>query len=351
MKKEKRQLKILAKNYKIDSDELLVELWDDGDKFQYLKNENSIIKKKDKLRAQDIIKLKFNNSGVVERKKKPRFVQYVCAAHDFSEIGKTCEHLDYLSKDEVEAIYQELVIDFANDDDPISPSGIKDRGLFESAINHPQTSYAGIKKYPSVEASAAALMFALTHNHAFYNGNKRTSIVSMLTFLDRQNLMFIPDCDQDELFKVSIDLAKHKLVKNGDTCPDNEIFALAMWIQKKTIPIIKGEREVTLRKLKQILAGYNCEILENGKIRRQIQRKNFLGITRSSDICSTKSINNAISDGQEVNRTLIKKLRMELQLDDEHGVDSNAFYGPNFYYSTSDFINKYKIVLKRLSKL
>ena len=49
--------------------------------------------------------------------------------------------------------------------------GLRDRGLLESAV------------YPSPEEKAARLAFAITGNHAFVDGNKRTGMLVMLLTL------------------------------------------------------------------------------------------------------------------------------------------------------------------------
>ena len=50
--------------------------------------------------------------------------------------------------------------------------GIRDLGLLESAVLRPQNGY-----YMNVIDEAAALMESLANNHAFLDGNKRTSFV------------------------------------------------------------------------------------------------------------------------------------------------------------------------------
>jgi len=49
------------------------------------------------------------------------------------------------------------------------------------------------------------LGFSLIKNHAFLDGNKRIGILVMLTFLEMNG--FMPDCTDDELIQLGIDLA------------------------------------------------------------------------------------------------------------------------------------------------
>jgi death-on-curing protein len=56
--------------------------------------------------------------------------------------------------------------------------GFLDKGRLEAAILRPQTGY-----YGSLAEEAAALMESLANNHAFLDGNKRTSLAVTDTFL------------------------------------------------------------------------------------------------------------------------------------------------------------------------
>jgi death-on-curing protein len=60
-------------------------------------------------------------------------------------------------------------------------SGVRDEGLFESAMNRP----LNLLTYgePDVAALAAAYGFGLARNHPFIDGNKRTAFVAVELFL------------------------------------------------------------------------------------------------------------------------------------------------------------------------
>lgn len=60
-------------------------------------------------------------------------------------------------------------------------SGVRDQGLFDSALNRPQN----LAAYgdPDVAALAADYGFGLARNHAFVDGNKRTAFVAVELFL------------------------------------------------------------------------------------------------------------------------------------------------------------------------
>jgi prophage maintenance system killer protein len=65
----------------------------------------------------------------------------------------------------------------------------KDKG-FESAIGQIGKGMDGEDFYPSVEEKAAVLLYLITKNHAFTDGNKRIAAACFLLFLKTNNLLF-----------------------------------------------------------------------------------------------------------------------------------------------------------------
>lgn len=61
--------------------------------------------------------------------------------------------------------------------------GIRDLGLIQSALARPQASFGGEDLYPTILDKAAALFHSLIFNHAFVDGNKRTTMTTTARFL------------------------------------------------------------------------------------------------------------------------------------------------------------------------
>ena len=57
-------------------------------------------------------------------------------------------------------------------------SGIRDRGLLESAVHRPQSVVFGKEAYPSLFDKAAAICHSLLFNHPFVDGNKRSAFAA-----------------------------------------------------------------------------------------------------------------------------------------------------------------------------
>jgi death on curing protein len=68
-------------------------------------------------------------------------------------------------------------------------SGIRDAGLLESALGRPQNKWA----YESAELPelAAAYGYGIARNHPFVDGNKRTELLAIYTFLGINGIDFI----------------------------------------------------------------------------------------------------------------------------------------------------------------
>ena len=257
----------------------------------------------------------------------------------------------FLEEEDLLDIHEALVKDFALAEDPISPPGVKSPNLVSSAIHRPQTSHGRHYKYPTVEMAAAALLHSVVQNHGFHNGNKRTGLVSMLAFLDRNNV--IATCSQQELFRFTLRVAQHGLVPMFyDQIADREVLKIAEWIKSNSRRVERGERPIPWLRLKRILARFDCEIEHaTGRgnrldIRRPVEKKPLLGRKRIRVLQTQVA---CAGDGTEVERNTLNKIRHDLELDESHGVDSQVFY--ESLAEPDDFIQAYRTVLRRLGRL
>jgi death on curing protein len=84
---------------------------------------------------------------------------------------------DWVAKAVVLAIHDQQIAEHGG------LSGVRDDTLLESALARPAQLEAYGSPVPDIAALAAALAFGLARNHAFLDGNKRTSSVVAGTFL------------------------------------------------------------------------------------------------------------------------------------------------------------------------
>lgn len=279
--------------------------------------------------------------------------QVITPAQPFqwSVLGKEVENIRYLTEDEVIGIHHALVRDFANSPDPVDPPGVKSRDMLGSAIFRPHTSLGTIRKYSTIETAGSALIYSLVNNHPFHNGNKRTALVALLVFLDENGQMLT--CAEDELFRLLLRIAQHRVAENPLAEPDEEVYEIARWICRNARYIEKGERPIPWRRLKQVLISYGCTFHPHGQRGRKLQicrtvhSKSFFGRAKEVHL---KANEKHWEDGNDVPKPMVKRIRQALQLDEEHGIDSKAFYGEEVR-DAHDFIVQYRKTLSRLAKL
>ena len=63
-------------------------------------------------------------------------------------------------------------------------------GSFKGSIGNIYQSFGGVEIYPSLEEKAANLLYFVTKNHSFWDGNKRIAATMFLFFLDRNGILY-----------------------------------------------------------------------------------------------------------------------------------------------------------------
>ena len=101
--------------------------------------------------------------------------------------------------------------------------GLRDQSLLESAVYSAMSGFGDNEAYPSVEEKAARLMFSLTNNHAFVDGNKRIGVFTMLMTLQLNNVKI--KYTQTELISLGLSVADGK----------TEYTEILDWIMKHKI--------------------------------------------------------------------------------------------------------------------
>jgi len=88
----------------------------------------------------------------------------------------------WLTADLVLAIHEQQLRLFGG------PPGVRDLGALESALGRPRNRWA----YEGSELPqlAAAYAFGIARNHPFVDGNKRTALLSIITFLGLNDVEF-----------------------------------------------------------------------------------------------------------------------------------------------------------------
>ncbi|MGH7760222.1 MAG: type II toxin-antitoxin system death-on-curing family toxin [Candidatus Dormibacteraceae bacterium] len=104
-------------------------------------------------------------------------------------------------------------------------SGIRDRGILESAIGRPLATFGGNKLYENAFKRAAALAESLALNHGFVDGNKRTAMYAMAAWLGREG--YTIEAERGELRDLALSIAVRKVT----------VDEIAAWLEERSIPI------------------------------------------------------------------------------------------------------------------
>lgn len=247
------------------------------------------------------------------------------------------EYIVPLSADEIVEIHETLADWFASSEDPISPVGVRDRGLLESAAARPDQTVEGREAYKTLFSKAAALFHSLVNNHPFYNGNKRVALVAAQVALAQQNY-WLEDSSDEEMFEFTRKAAAHELTENRA----DEIDYMTEWFDANCRKAIRGEHPLKYTDLKHHLRrfgyemdGPDSEFIQIYKDGRPVER----------------IIKQGIKGFRPYHTDYILGLRKRLGLTPENGIDSVRFYGhKGLTDMASQFIELRIEVMRRLAK-
>ena len=103
-------------------------------------------------------------------------------------------------------LHKQLILRFGGS------AGVRDMGLFESALVRPQTGY-----YNSLSTQAAALLQSLCQNHCFVDGNKRVAFAGTAIFLRMNGYRLSVKPDEGEAFLVNHVIQKRIAIEDITT--------------------------------------------------------------------------------------------------------------------------------------
>lgn len=106
-------------------------------------------------------------------------------------------------------------------------NGVRDKGLLLSALARPENLFA-YGEYVDLSALAASYAYEIAKNHPFVDGNKRTALVTAITFLNLNGFDF--DAPPAETYIHFLGLAE-------GTVSEEE---LANWLRERLSPIDVG---------------------------------------------------------------------------------------------------------------
>jgi prophage maintenance system killer protein len=85
---------------------------------------------------------------------------------------------------------------------------------FHSSINQIAQSFGGTELYPTIEEKGANLLYYITKNHSFVDGNKRIAAACFLLFMEKNNALYkasgIPIISNEALASLTLFIATSK---------------------------------------------------------------------------------------------------------------------------------------------
>jgi len=107
--------------------------------------------------------------------------------------------MHFLTEKDTEIIHKDQIGRYGGGGNTVrSPS------LLQSAVAQPKHSFGKTDVYPTIYDKAAAYLFYLCSNHPFIDGNKRTALVSALTFLSLNDHCIDFDPESLELLVIKV---------------------------------------------------------------------------------------------------------------------------------------------------
>jgi len=256
----------------------------------------------------------------------------IALTHGMSALGNR------MNIEELKFIHNHLVEYFATSEDPVSPPGIKNLSLLESAVTRPFMSVGGEDAYTGVFNKAATLFHSIINNHCFHNGNKRAALLSTMVYLGENSFWLVTPTD-DELFEFTRKAAAHELSDDRN----DELEIISEWLKQGCRRRSGGEHQLKFSDLKEILNGFGFEVSDcYGRT---------MDITKDGKLV-TKILQKGSKGKEDYDKQYVSRLRRTLKLTAEYGVDSYAFYGDRGFDET---LNKYiKLrdkVMRELAKI
>ena len=108
-------------------------------------------------------------------------------------LGRTIQNQPVISTDETTALF-EVVTDYTYALNTLDNYDYERLSIDKkSSIGQIYQTYGGEELYPSVEEKAAMLLYLVTKNHSFSEGNKRIAATLFLWFLNNNGILYRPD--------------------------------------------------------------------------------------------------------------------------------------------------------------
>jgi death-on-curing protein len=249
--------------------------------------------------------------------------------------------------------------------DPILPKGIKNEGMLESAVFRQEVGSGDVYKYDNIHSNCATLLFGITKNHSFHNGNKRAAFLSMLLHLFKNGKTLDPNVKHADIYNVLKKLAStedefetfvkskfrriyrglKKRHKNWDD--EASVFFLEHWIKRNSISKNQIKRSLKWNNFFGKLKSFELEVSEPNtsnqtfRVSKTTKKKGFI-FNSTNQISFTYPYR-----GDVCKVSLISKVRNDFELTKKEGIDNSVFFNTDIYID--EVLTQYKQLIYKLS--
>lgn len=245
--------------------------------------------------------------------------------------------------------------------EPVSPRGIKNSDMLESAVSRQLVGSGTYYKYSDIFSNCATLVFGIVKNHAFHNGNKRMGFLALIKHLYNNGYVISPNISHKEIYELLRNLAnsslddhaavynKHyyKLYKRSEWTDDIQLRYLTNWLRASSEYKNRKikQKAIPLNDLEQILKAKYLTTSFSGKYLTVTKKVGLL-----QEIIGKRSFKKdyIIKNAKGVSLSLIEQIRRDFGISFLDGVDNSTFY------NDEDLINNeiisYKKIIYKLAK-
>lgn len=113
--------------------------------------------------------------------------------------------IDYLTADELKAVYARIVDKYRKTEYPVVSPGILQPTRFEACLLRPKAGFGDHEHFPDIFAKAAAYAHSIICDHIFVDGNKRTGMEAAFAFLEKNK--YIVEIEAKEYVRIALKVA------------------------------------------------------------------------------------------------------------------------------------------------
>lgn len=224
--------------------------------------------------------------------------------------------------------------------------GILKFDMLSSAVSRQYVEFGGKKKWEDDNQRIASLLYGLTMDHAFHDGNKRTALLSALWYLNKCGRDIREDSVKymEELVVriASRTLSELKDFKRFSTDCDSEVLFIAQKLKSWTRKVDRNLYTITYAELDTRLKQFGHYLGDPSGNRISVYRKGKGFLSKDRRVC----VIGYPSPKAQVSPKDMRYVLSETGLDSAHGIDSAVFFkGATPSY---ELLKQYNEPLKRL---